>query len=196
LKDLRWVADCAVAHEQVVEHFTGKGTVIPFKLFTLFTTDQRALDHINETRENLDAVIKRVIGRQEWGVRLRLKAASGPGAIPERARPGAAKVSGTQFLLLKKKAQDQARLLKERAVSVAEGAYQELARYGEDARRLPSAPADSDGRIILDAAFLVPLGKAKRFREAVKRLSAHSGRMFTVTLTGPWPPYNFIGNNG
>ena len=45
LRDMHWVADAAVAHEAVVEHFSrqAKSTVIPMKLFTMFSTAERAI---------------------------------------------------------------------------------------------------------------------------------------------------------
>ena len=45
LRDLEWVSKIAVAHEAVVEHFAGlRGvTVIPMKLFTLFSSPARAM---------------------------------------------------------------------------------------------------------------------------------------------------------
>jgi len=193
LRNLKWVAACAVAHEQVIEHFTDAGTVIPMKLFTLFTTDNRALLHIKDTRKKLDKVIERVAQCQEWGVRIRFNEARTDATTRPKMKILAPKApTGTQFLLLKKKEQDFARQWKERALAEAESAYQELARYGEDARRLPSVEGEPDGRVILDAAFLVPFGKEKRFRGAVKRLTARGAQAYNVTLTGPWPPYNFV----
>ena len=45
LRNLEWVAEIAVAHEAVVEHFaTRRGaTVVPMKLFTMFTSFDRAI---------------------------------------------------------------------------------------------------------------------------------------------------------
>src|SRR5437762_2458741 len=73
LKVLQWVTRCALSHEQIIEYFSGKGwTVIPMKLFTLFSGDERALQHIQETRKELDRTIKRVAGCRERGVRIKL----------------------------------------------------------------------------------------------------------------------------
>jgi hypothetical protein len=197
LRKLQWVAGHAVAHEQVVEHFAGAGTVIPMKLFTLFANDRRALAYIRKMRKRLEGVIERVTGCQEWGVRIRFHKARAAGAARRAAKPPARTAStGTQFLLLKKQKQDLARRLQERVSAEAESAYQELARCGEDARRFPSAPGQAPGPLVLDAAFLVPLKKEKRFQGAVQRLTARMAHSCDVTLTGPWPPYNFIGESG
>ena len=193
LQDLKWVSACAMAHEQVIEHFAGTGTVIPMKLFTLFTSDQRASLHIRETRKELDATIKRVAGCREWGVRMSLNEGRAAAAARSEIQPKTRKGSpGTQFLLLKKKAMDVVRELQQHAASEAESAYHELQRYAQDARRLPTVQGEGSTRVILDAAFLVPLGKEKRFRAAVEKLTGRVARRYEVRLTGPWPPYNFI----
>src|SRR5262245_51576488 len=46
LRDLDWVAECGAAHEGVVEWSATQGTVVPMKLFTIFTSDDRAVDHV------------------------------------------------------------------------------------------------------------------------------------------------------
>src|SRR5262245_10714788 len=46
LRDLDWVSRCAVAHEAVVEAAARSGPVVPMKLFTLFSSDARAVAHV------------------------------------------------------------------------------------------------------------------------------------------------------
>jgi len=61
LSDLSWVTDRALAHEAVVEHAAGLGAVLPMKLFTLFASDDRAVAHVRDDRERIDAVLDRVL---------------------------------------------------------------------------------------------------------------------------------------
>ena len=46
LQNLDWVGRRAMAHEAVVEHFLPAPAVLPMQLFTLFTSDERALEHV------------------------------------------------------------------------------------------------------------------------------------------------------
>src|SRR3954463_2543101 len=39
LKDIDWVAERAAEHEGVVEHVAANATVVPMKMFTLFSSD-------------------------------------------------------------------------------------------------------------------------------------------------------------
>jgi len=59
LRDLAWVSSVAVPHEAVVEHVARNGTVVPMKLFTLFRSDARALEHVAKRRKRIDRVVER-----------------------------------------------------------------------------------------------------------------------------------------
>ena len=109
LRDLNWVGDVAVAHESVVEHVAQQKhvTVVPMKLFTMFSSDERAIEEMRSRRREILAVVKRISGCEEWGVRItRTPPAAGP-IGREAAKPA----SGAAFLAAKKQARDAAREL-------------------------------------------------------------------------------------
>src|SRR5262245_60394164 len=101
LQDLDWVSRCAMAHEAVVEDAARSGPVVPMKLFTLFSTDDRAAAHVARNRKKLARLFDLVAGRQEWGVRMSLDERT---AVRRRASavPSAKAPTGTGFLLRKK----------------------------------------------------------------------------------------------
>src|SRR5215831_11736163 len=70
LQDLEWVSRAAVAHEAVVEAFIDAAAIVPMKLFTIFATDDRALEHVASQASRVDAMIRRVARHREWGVRI------------------------------------------------------------------------------------------------------------------------------
>jgi hypothetical protein len=193
LADLSWVSDRALAHEAVVEHAAALGAVLPMKLFTLFASDERAIAHVSEDRERLDAVLDRVDGRVEWGVRIRLDDARAREVLAAESR-AAGQTSGTAFLLRKKLEQDASRELAGRLREAMDAVYAELAAGASEAvRREPAAPPETGGRLLLDAAFLVATAQRAEFEAIVERCAARlAPRACDVTLTGPWPPYNFI----
>jgi hypothetical protein len=195
LRDLEWVAACATAHESVVEFAAGLATTIPLKLFTLFNTDERALAHVRRIRPAIDRALDRIAGRQEWGVRIRLDEATARRRQVERARKATAGVtSGTRFLVLKKEQQQAVREALARGREDVDAAFEDLARVADDARRRPPDSVEVAARLVLDAAFLVLPAKLGRFKKVARavatRLSAHG---YQLTLSGPWPPYNFVG---
>ncbi len=96
----RSTADCRISTgyrappwrtKRVVESFIGAGAVLPMKLFTIFTSDERALEHVRAQRKR-----HRHAGRsaspnhEEWGVRVvldRTRAERRAGAAGVRQRP-------------------------------------------------------------------------------------------------------------
>lgn len=201
LEDLSWVSDRALAHEAVVEHFAGlsgegrTGTgdggraVVPMKLFTLFASDQRAVDHVAGELPRLRDVLDRVSGREEWGVRVRVDRAKAAEAATEPS--GEAMGSGRDFLARKKRLRDAARRTPAEARRAAEGAYTELAARAAAALE---RPVEAAGSVVLDAAFLVPREAREPFEEVVERAARELAEASCeLTLTGPWPPYHFVG---
>src|SRR6187399_1560347 len=88
LSDLDWVSRAAVAHEAVVESFIGERAVLPMKLFTIFSSDERALEQVRSDRLRVNRLVKRVANHLEWGVRVtlaRVRPPSGAGAAPGRS---------------------------------------------------------------------------------------------------------------
>jgi hypothetical protein len=190
LRDLDWVARVAVAHEAVVEYFARQrgSTVVPMKLFTLFSGVERAVVEMRTRRREISRVFKRVAGCEEWGVRVTRGAPRRVSQSPSSPTPR----SGVAFLAARKRARDDAREAGARVAAIAETAFDKLAPLARDVRRRRDAPAGA-GPPLLDAAFLVPKTRRAKFqataRAAAKVLARAGG---TLTVTGPWPPYHFV----
>jgi len=195
LRDLGWVSSCAVAHERVVEHFARHGNVIPMKLFTLFAGDDRAVDHVRRSLTRVRRMLAKIADRQEWGVRLRLdeQAALRHRLAAEKSPARAA--GGTAFLLRKQRERRAVHTVATQARVEADRFYTALGRRADDARRQTPTQTGTGTSVVLDAAFLVPVKRAAGFRAAVKAAARElEPRGFELTLTGPWPPYNFVGD--
>ncbi|HZS41926.1 MAG TPA: GvpL/GvpF family gas vesicle protein [Polyangia bacterium] len=193
LRDLDWVSECALAHEAMVEHFIGADAVVPMKLFTIFLSDERALAHVKKRRRSMERVLARVAGRVEWGLRLTLDERRALAQADKKASKSApSSSSGAAFLLRKKTLHDTARALQTEARDRAEEIFESLASRAADARRRPPIDPELGARLLLDAAYLVPAREAKGFRGAVAGLARALPDGYQVTLTGPWPPYNFV----
>src|SRR3989442_6975906 len=136
LRNLAWVSRCAMAHEATVEHFARAGPVVPMKLFTLFSTEERALAHVQRARAKLERLIARITDREEWGVRLSLEEARAARLLTPRARGTVrATGAGTRFLRRRQRAQQAARRLVADARVETERVFAVLSRRADDARR-------------------------------------------------------------
>ena len=190
LTNMDWVGRIAVAHEAVVEFFAARAgvTVVPMKLFTMFSSPERAIADIGARRRSIDAAMKRIAGAEEWGIRV---LRSSP-AADKKPAPAAVQ-SGAAFLAAKKQKRDEALEARVAAAQAAVEAFERLAAIAKDARRREDAPAAGATPPLLDAAFLVSAGKRARFTTAARREAEACARAGAqLTLSGPWPAYNFI----
>lgn len=194
LSDLGWVSRAAVAHDAVVESFIQETAVVPMKLFTLFTTDERAVEHVRAERRRIAAVVKRVANHQEWGVRVVLDRGKDVAAAPKKKNASPGGRSGIAYLTRKKAQRDAAVELAARAHETVAALYDRLAARSRLAkRRLASDLPVQGGPLLLDAAFLVPRTRAASFRALAARESRALARHgYGLTFSGPWPPYSFV----
>jgi len=211
LQHLQWVGPRALAHEAVVEHFLSASAVLPMQLFTLFKADARAVEHVVRDRRRIARVLARIERHVEWGLRLTwnpptkddqmpagraLSASATVGSLgdPTSQRRGQEPTSGAAYLARKRDRLELSRTRLKRARVDAGRLYRAVSREASTARRRTATEQAAPGsRLLLDAAFLVPTRRAGAFRAAVRRgARTLEGSGIVVSLTGPWPAYNFI----
>lgn len=193
LANLDWVSRVAVAHEAVVESFIASTAVLPMKLFTIFTSDDRALEHVRAQRARIAGLVRRVANQQEWGIRVVLDRTLAAAALPKKktaARAG----TGISYLARKKAQRDASSELASRAREAVAALFDRLAARSGDARRRAASELPAQGGpLLLDAAFLVPRTRATTFKALVAREARSLARHgYGLTVTGPWPPYTFV----
>jgi hypothetical protein len=197
LSDLEWVGQAGAAHHAVIEALADQGAVVvPFRLFTIYSTDKAAVSALRAAQPALSGVFDRVRGRQEWVLRIgrpdaaravpaRSTAEQRTAATPQPASTG----RGARFLQAKAQARRERAARAQRVRADAAAAYEALARLADDATM---RPVEDQGSLLLDGVFLVRPERVEMMREALTRTVA---RLLedgcSVSLTGPWPPYSF-----
>jgi len=223
LQDLEWVGRRALAHEAVVERFLSAPALLPMQLFTLFTSDERLGEYVKRERRRIDHILSKIEKHVEWGVRLtfdekaareaverehsrtmKVRSATGRGAAKttrqaaggSRAAARTFLVRGSDYLSRKRDLLNVGRVRLEQARTEANRVYRMLAQAATDARRRTDTEQAAPGsRLLLDAAFLVPARRSTAFKSALqKKARTLDGAGVAVSLTGPWPAYNFIGS--
>lgn len=188
LGDLAWVAECGAAHHAVPDALVRKQVVVPFRLFTLFSSEARAIATLARRRAAIRKAADRLEGRAEFVLRI------GP-PDPARARKMTAaarraEASGRSFLQAKA---DERRVAAERVQRVHKAAvtvFDALRARAEDAVAQPIAQGTS---LLLDAAFLVPMKHEAAFKKTVAQTAdGLLAEGCAVSLTGPWPAYSFV----
>jgi len=184
INDVDWLARCGAAHHDAVVKASRRSTFVPFRLFTLFRTDARALAEATRLRRGIERAMDRVDGCREWVVR----AAVDPDSTAVRQPASAA--SGTEYLLRRAAVRRRGRRPPRGAPALA----RRLAdAAGALARRTARRPASADTGVLLDLALLVPRRRERDLERTVRDWSAKFAALgCRVWSTGPWPPYSFV----
>jgi hypothetical protein len=182
LQDVETISRHALAHASVVEYAFRRWPVIPVKLFTIFSSDEKARAYLRTRSVRLRRLFSELRGHEEWGIRII--------ADQPDVRPGDA-LSGRDYLVNKRKLYG-----KGPSSSRVRETSRALAALGGLATktRKESFPPPGQGRpFVAGASFLVAVKRRGRWRKEVARLiaalEAHDQRL---ELSGPWPPYHFV----
>ena len=155
---------------RVVEELTKLGEPVLPARFGLVFTDGSALQREVEAKATaLRGRLDRVRGCAEVGLRV----------VSEDEPHESAPLTGGDYLRARLREATERR-------RVAEALHDTLARHARDSARLEHA----GGRLLLDAAYLVPSERVEEFRQEVDELG-RSHPELALVCTGPWPPYSF-----
>ena len=201
LTDASWTAIRAMRHEQVVEHFASRTSVVPLRFGTIYVDRSRVEEMLNEKEAELSAILTRLDGREEWGVNVycdRSVLLTNITNVSPRLREmvdEAAKASAGQSYLLQKKIEalkaDEAKVEIARA---AEEIEHRLRNESEGAARLRILKVETTehGELKAKFAFLVVKSRFESFRNGAEDLARQLDPAgIRIELTGPWPAYNF-----
>jgi hypothetical protein len=138
-------------------------------------------------RDELGAALAYVEGRVELGVKA---------WVPDtQEEPEETPTSGRGYLQQRLGARDAARRAASALAGAVDDAHARLLRHAVDGvanRPQPRELTGRAGRMLLNGAYLVD--DPTPLREEVAQLSdEHAPAQIVFELTGPWPPYNFVG---
>ncbi|WP_368733054.1 GvpL/GvpF family gas vesicle protein [Streptomyces alkaliphilus] len=206
LSDREELERCARAHHEVVAAAARSTTVVPLPMATVHADAARARAAVTERADRLLAVLDRLEGRVEWGVKVSVGAAVTDGAVkgegrspdgPTAAEPtgGAGGLAYLERLRARRRSEEERDTLALRAV---ERVRTEAERVAVATRRLRIHGMEVTGREcrqVLNLACLVEVGRGREFVSRVTAPDgcADSGARVRVEATGPWVPYSFVG---
>jgi hypothetical protein len=196
ISNLDWVSRRAMGHERVIEHFLSATAVLPMQLFTMFKSDERALEHVAKSRARINKAVARIKGHHEWGLRVTWDEQAARSSVEASHAPQSktARPAGAAYLARKRDLLDLGRSQIAAARVSAAKLFRQMSKEATAAARHTDTEQAAPGsRLLLSAAFLVPVKKSSAFRAALKKQAQPlAGRGLVVSLSGPWPAYNFI----
>ncbi len=184
----------ARAHHEVVCAVARHTTAVPLALATLYLGDDRAREALARDAERFAAVLGRIDGCDEWGVKVHPAAAEPAGAAPPPAGPSRTPGAGTgRDYLARRRAEHRAREGRRHdAERVADTVDAGLGVLASSSRRLRPQAAHLTGvrtPQVLNAAYLVAREHEAAFLRAVAALRRRTGAR--IDVSGPWVPYSF-----
>jgi hypothetical protein len=185
LQDVEAISRHALAHAAVIEFFFRRAAVIPLKLFTLFSSDETAREHVRGRLPALKRMFGELRGLEEWGVRIF--------AGEAEAESARTVDSGRDYLQVKKRLHEQTVAPSRATIRTVNGALNSLGRIASKMRKEALPPPGRGRPYVAGASFLV---KAE-MRNAWKSHAATLGAALAadghrLDMSGPWPPYHFV----
>jgi len=188
LNDIEWLERSARAHEGVLERALDAGGVVPFRLCTVYRSEEALGQFVVEREAELLRVLDRVAGRVELGVKG-LVARDEPEADTDTQ-------SGTGLAYMQERQRRQADA-RQRAQLIRTCADLANARFKESAiaaAMMAVRPPDDNAEeaMFLNAAYLVRADDDAVVHEAAALTADYAGQGIRFEVTGPWPAFNFV----
>jgi Gas vesicle synthesis protein GvpL/GvpF len=189
LEELPWLEKKVRAHEDVLERAAGETSILPLRFGTIYRSLEPVRELLERRREALGAALAQLDGKREWGVKATLDRERLRAAVEDRDATAALEGAspGTAFFARKRLERDLDDQAKALAGRLAADAHLRLAAVADESVR--------DGGALLKSSYLVDRDRERPFRDALDEVAAAGARYgFRYELTGPWPPYSFVGS--
>jgi hypothetical protein len=198
-EDTAWVEHAVLAHERVLEQCLEPGPVLPLRFATTLRENGDVRTLLREREREFSALLERLLGRREWGVKARLRA---PEALARRVRTMRADLAaeeatletrseGAAYLARKRLEREIALAGDDLIAELVDVAHGRLTAAADDSRVMTMSQPRRE-RIFLNAAYLVSEAGEQQFRQVLLELGDQDAEAgLDYELTGPWPAYNF-----
>lgn len=200
LADLAWVGARGVEHEKVVTWFADHATIVPVRLFTLFSSETSLLEEARRRADDVTESLRRFRDVREWDLKVSYEVAALAPHLSllsaEAARMDAeieAAAPGRRYLLERKREELVRREAPAAARERARSLLDALRPLTEAVTELEIPPHREGLPVVLDAALLVHGARVEDLRRRVAEQAQElNGIGIRTQLTGPWAPYRFV----
>ena len=171
-------------HARVVSVCFRAGTVLPFKLGTIFENDEALRQAVRTNRRAFGQSVAKLKGKAEMHLKLLVRDGSLREAMIDVELPDT--VGGDYLIKLREKASRQReRQTKARALSV-----QVHKLFNPLEEEISCKKMDSQGMLI-DIAHLIDSKSIEKYQNRYSS-AAKQLKNCELLISGPWPPYHFV----
>ena len=176
----------AIEYGMTLEVLNEKLTLLPCRFGTFLQDESAVLQLLQEHYFFYKKKLEEIRGKQEFG----LKILSEKSVQAHNANNGKQCKDGKEYLLQKfydYRADEERRQVDRKTVDVIHEELQKLSS-------MSVKDVETGGQVVFSGNYLVEDGKKSFFCSKVKVLQGVYPEL-RFLLTGPWPPYNFVGEN-
>lgn len=201
LKNIDWVKNKALIHQQLVDEVFQQVTIIPLKFGSVFTSEEQLIASIKPKINHYLAILDQIEGKSEWSLKLyfdkdKLDAALQKSDEMQQVQNTIANASpGKQFLLKKSLEKQKKELLKVTLNRYRKEAYAGFKNLMQECKVKDNQSQEMTGnpdQMILNVVGLQSnKDTAENLQQIFKEKYTFPEGIYS-SLTGPWPPYNFL----
>jgi len=196
LNDRAWVEQKALAHESALSRVARDGPVVPLRFGAIYHQLDDVEQMLDERHDELAADLERVRGHVELGVKGLVDRTQLEELLASERTAASAASPGRAYLERRQVEQDVTTEAREIVADVARSAHERLLERSVEGVVSRPHSRELSGRtddMFLNAAYLVPAGDETLREEAAALGRAYGPLNVTFEVTGPWPPYSFVG---
>ncbi|MEM6641783.1 MAG: GvpL/GvpF family gas vesicle protein [Bacteroidota bacterium] len=205
LKDIAWVNEKVLQHQNRLSSLAAKHNVIPLKFGSIFKSEEAVKSMLSRRKEEFSLLLRRFEGKREWGLKLfyeesitkqrQIDHSSDLQAIDQQINSAN---DGSAFLLKKKREELLKRLVKQALNEVRTEIYETITSITPDTKVQKELDKKLTGRDDINLLNLSMLASSSESDLLKSQLSDLADSLkqdgIIAELSGPWPPYSFVEN--
>ena len=199
-ENIEWLKEKAAIFMDIIMKVMGLTNVIPMKFLTIFLSEDRVREIIDENLESFRETFKKIAEHDEFGVKIycdekKYKDATLAEEVRNFENTLAGKPKGAAFFLKKKFETELDEKIRNKIFSISNGFAAELSALTSEMKINKNLAGEITGieiPMILNCAFLVNSDQKELFAGKIEKFGYDfGGSGFHIDLSGPWPPYSF-----
>ncbi|MEL6557635.1 MAG: GvpL/GvpF family gas vesicle protein [Bacteroidota bacterium] len=203
LQNTEWLTEKALAHQTTLEQAAKEKIVIPFKFGSIFKSADNVVQMLKEKHQQFELLLEKLREREEWGIKLFYESTSLTSWIEEHHETITQlntelknSTPGKAFLLKKQYETKIREAVKAEINAVRQQLYTEIQTLTDHfklEKETDRSLTREKGINTLNLPILIQKTKVDQVQTLVENYRKNYGeRGFSLELTGPWPPYNFV----
>lgn len=202
MQDPKWLQEKAFHHHEALVKINDQYTAIPLKFGTIFKSETRLKETIDDQRDTVLALFSSLQNKEEWNVKiycaeeaLKEEVMNSSPEMEAKRKEIELLPSGRQFFEKKKLQKYADELLENEMDKRSKAIHDELSSLSSKAAVKKNLSKDVTGRkeaMAWNSVYLIEKEKVNNFLRRIQDMnSAAEKQGFFIEVTGPWPTYYF-----